>query len=149
MKRGQLRIQETGLVIFIIVIIMIIGFFMFFRFQFDSIDSLNEEYEQFKYEELISYLPSMSELRYSRLGKDEESIDLYKARAFSEIDKVNYRSIFGFKKIVLIVDGENLVLYDFKLAKYTDLRKISSPISVYNPNDGRFYVGLLEVYRYV
>lgn len=149
-KRGQLQIQETGFIIFIVVLILLIGLVLFFQYQSRSIENLNEAYQEYKFENLISFLPSMPELRYSSLGKEEESIDFYKAKAFSEIsDSSYYESIFGFKRISLRVSGESVVLYEKKLPGSNSLRKVTSPVSVYNPRDGRYYIGILEVERYV
>ena len=149
-KRGQLEIQETGFIIFIVVLILLIGIVMFFQYQSRSINNLNERYQEYRFEGLISFLPSMPELRYSSLGKEEESIDFYKAKAFSEVSNLDYyENMFGFKRISLKVSGDSVVLYDKRLPGYTGLRKITSPVSVYNPKDGRYYVGVLEVERYV
>jgi hypothetical protein len=147
MKKGQMQIQETWFVIAIVVIILIVLLGVFFQYQFKSIENLEKEYQEYKFQSLISFLPSMPELRYSKLGKDEESIDFYKAKAFSGISGNSYyRGLFGYKKIVLSVDNENIVLYDRRLGGSKSSRKISSPVSVYK--NGRFYVGVLEVIKY-
>ncbi len=149
MKKGQLEIQETGFVIFIVVVILLIGLVLFFQYQIKSIENLNEKYEDYKFEDLISFIPSMPELRYSNLGYIEESMDFYKALAFAEVsNREYYKSLFGFKRIILKISGDQVVLYNRILPNYNSLRKISSPISVYNPNDGRYYIGLLEIERY-
>ena len=150
MKRGQLQIQETGFVILIVVVIILIGFVFFYQYQIRSIENLGEKYEEYKFEDLISFVPSMPELSYSVRGDQKGSIDFYKARSlFSVSDSSYYRNLFGFKRIVLKVSSDSLVLYDRKLPGYTGIRKITSPVSVYNQDDGKFYIGVLEVERYV
>lgn len=150
MKKGQLQIQETSLVIFIVIIIMLVGLGFFWQYQAAAIGNINNQYQEDKFFGLISYLPSMPELRYTRGGIfEEESIDFLKAKSFSQVsDSGYYKSLFGFKKITLDVSGEELVLYDRRLPTSNEARKINSPISIYDPRDGRYYVGLLEVEMY-
>ncbi|MFH1376359.1 MAG: hypothetical protein ABIH25_01865 [Candidatus Woesearchaeota archaeon] len=150
MKKGQLQIQETGFVIFIVVVILLIGFVLFYQFQIRSIENLNEKYQEDKFEDMISFVPSMPELSYSVRGDQKGSIDFYKARAFADVsDNEYYKNLFGYKKITLKVSADTLVLYDNKLSSYTGIRKITSPVSVYNAWDEKYYVGVLEVERYV
>jgi hypothetical protein len=96
----------------------------------------------------------MSELRCSSLGYDDECIDYTKAKSFEFMVKNDgsfrsyYHSVFGTKKIVLDVDNEKIELYDWNPNNYAGYRKITSPVSVYNPMLNRYIVGVLEVYMY-
>ena len=145
MKRGQLQLQESMFVVFIFFIILAIGLIVFYQFESRNIDKIQESYEEDKYYYLLSYLPSMPELQYSRFGFYEECIDLKKAKSFSDISEENkecYRKLFGRKRIIL----DELVLYNFFDDEELEGRRISSPICVYD--SGKYLVEKLEVVMY-
>ncbi len=136
MKRGQMQIQESILVIFIFFVILMIVLVMFFQFQKKSILNDIEEYQEMEFKQLIDVIPNMAELKYSKLGIEKGCIDYLKAKAFRGM---NYD--FGNKMIVLKYNGD-LVLYDHGEG---DLRKVSSPVCVYDARSKKFYFGELEV----
>lgn len=142
MKKGQLQLQESMFVVFIFFIILAIGLIVFYQFEARNIEKIQENYEEDKFYYLLSYLPSMPELQYSRFGFYEECIDWKKAESFSEVDDEYYRKLFGQKRIVL----DDLVLYNFYDNDGLDGRKISSPICVYD--SGKYLVEKLEVIMY-
>ena len=147
MKRGQLQIQESIFVVFIFFIILMLSMIVFYQFETRSINGIKEEHDENLFYHLISYVPSMPELQCSRIGIGDECIDLSKARAFGFMNDDYYKGIFGYKKIILEV-SEDIVLYNWEPNTYSGERKISSPISVYDPNNNKFIVGVLEVYMY-
>ena len=105
----------------------------------------NAEEDSFYY--MISFVPSMPELKCSRVGIGDECIDFTKAKGFSMINVSPYHNLFGSKKIVLNA-SEEIVLYDWNPHFYNGVRKISSPVSVYDPGLNKYLVGVLEVYMY-
>jgi len=145
LKRGQLQIQESMFVVFIFFIILMIGMIVFYQFESRSISGIKDSHDENLFYYLISDIPSMPELQCSRLGISEECIDLSKAKAFEFMDKENYKSVFGFKKIIL---NEDIILYNWEPPVYSEERKITSPISVYDPNQNKYLIGVLEVYMY-
>src|SRR3989338_8777806 len=78
MRRGEIQIYETILVIFFFVVIFVFGFLFFYKFTLEGIRSDNLDYEEFKSRQLISYIPSMYELRCSSMLAEVECIDLGK-----------------------------------------------------------------------
>jgi len=141
-KKGQIGINETILVMFVFFVILMLGMVLFFQFSMNSSRKEMEEYQEFKFKQLISVVPSMNELKYSKLGiEDEWCIDLLKARAFSSIsDSYN----FGRKKISLF-SSENIVLYDKISSRATSVRFVNSPVCVYDPRSKLFSLAELEV----
>lgn len=140
-KKGQIGMQETILVLFVFFIILMIGIILFFQFNMKSTHSEIEEYEDFRFKQLIDIVPNLPELKYSRLGiEDVWCIDLLKARAFSEISDAYD---FGFKRII-IHSGNQIILYD-NPSNQGEMRKVTSPVCLYDPRNDKFYLADLEV----
>ncbi|MBT6995368.1 hypothetical protein HN865_03440 [Candidatus Woesearchaeota archaeon] len=141
-RKGQTGINETILVMFVFFVILMLGMVLFFQFSMSSSRKEIEEYQEFKFKQLISVVPSMNELKYSKLGIDDEwCIDLLKARAFSSIsDSYN----FGRKKIS-IYSSEDIVLYDKISSRATSIRVVNSPVCIYDPRTELFSLAELEV----
>jgi hypothetical protein len=140
-KKGELQIQETILVIFVFFIILMIGMVLFFQFSMKSARDEIEEYEEFRFKQLIDVVPNLPEIRYSRFGiEDVWCIDLLKARSFSQISD---RYDFGFKKMVIHSSTE-IVLYD-NPSQRGEVRKVTTPVCLYDARQGKFYLAQLEV----
>ena len=141
-SKGQIGINETILVLFVFFIILMLGIVLFFQFSINSSKNEIEEYQEFKFKQLISVVPTMNEIKYSKLGIDDEwCIDLLKARAFSSISD-SYD--FGRKKIS-IFSSEDIILYDKISSLATGIRVVNSPVCVYDPRSEVFSLGELEV----
>ena len=122
---------------------------VFWQFESRSIRGIAEENDVNTFYYMLSYIPSMSEVRCSNLGIDEECIDLTKAKSFVQINKDVYHDIFSTKQINLMKVGEDINLYDWNPRNNILGRKISSPVSVYDPISKKTFIGVLEVYMYV
>ncbi|MBS3172222.1 hypothetical protein J4438_01405 [Candidatus Woesearchaeota archaeon] len=139
-KKAQIGIQETILVIFVFFIVLMIGMIFFFQLNMKSIQNDIDQYNEFRFKQLIDIVPNMAELRYSKLGvEDVYCIDLLKARAFSEISS---EYDFG-KKEIKLISGDEIVLYS-KIGR-GEIRKVTSPVCVYDPRNGKFYLGELDI----
>ena len=140
-KKGQIGIQETMLVIFVFFIILVIGMILFFRFSISSSEAEIEEYNEFKFKQLIDVIPNMPEIKYSRFGiEDVWCIDLLKARAFSEISN---KYDFGFKRIT-INSSDTIILYN-NPARQGEIRRVNSPVCLYDSRVGKFGLANLIV----
>ena len=64
---------------------------------------------------------------------------MLKARAFSEISS---EYDFG-KKEIKLISGDEIVLYS-KIGR-GEIRKVTSPVCVYDPRNGKFYLGELDI----
>ena len=92
-KKAQLEIHETILVIFIFIILLLVGITFFYRFSLQSIENIKEEHETAKFNELVSVIPNMAEIKCSHLTKESKCIDVIKLSSFVETSK-KYK--FGF-----------------------------------------------------
>ncbi len=136
MKRGQLQIQETAIVIFIITVIIAIALIVFYRYTIDDIKDDNARYLDIKAKGLIEILPNLPELKVSELGIEADwCIDKKKALIFD-----NGFYDFGRKRLKI----DEIVLYD-ELGVGQDTRKFSSPVCMYDPMNGRKTMAKLVV----
>ncbi len=140
-KKAQLGIQETVLVMFVFFIILMIAMILFFNFNMRSIRNDIESYEEFKFKQLIDVVPNMPEIKYSRLGvEDTWCIDLLKARAFSQISS---KYDFGYKRLT-IQSSNDILLYN-NPSRTGEIRKVTSPVCLYDPRSDKFSLANLEV----
>jgi len=159
-KKAQLEIQETVLVVFIFIILLLIGITFFYRFSLQSIENIKEEHETAKFNELIATIPNMAEIKCSHLTKESECVDAIKLSSFIETSK-KYK--FGFKNITIVkVYPENVdakcTRFNFDNCNYWEIyfsKKateskfvISTPISIYYPNEDEYEVGKLIIERF-
>jgi len=170
MKKGQIEINETLMVLFVIVVIIIIGMFVYFRFSLANVEKLGSELSE---EESTILLASASALQEIRCSEDE-CVDTSKFIPFMDHlkkDNEYYNKLLGYKKIVfeqvypdVQSQGEcNLelysqedypencrywVLYDNKPQKTGQKITISTFVSLYFPEINEHRIGRLEVTTY-
>ena len=147
MKKGQLQMQETILVLVIFFVVLMIALVFFFRIQDSSISKMYDEFQEERFYNLIMWMQDIPELRVSDLLHEEQCFDYYKALAFSDFSS-NYRGELGWTEISLDIDGRKEVIYSNRPAKFSDLRRITSPVCLYDERDQRHKVAKLEVVWY-
>lgn len=150
MKKGELTTQETILVIFIFIVLLIIGLIVFYRFNSLSIAREREEYENDKFELLIAILPSMAELKCSNLNVEAECIDVAKIESFSSLANDYFKG----KEISISLEDVYLKdnawkIYENKPKRFNSFINVSTPVSLYYPNEKKYSVGILKLGRYV
>jgi len=124
LKKGQLQIQETAIVIFIVTVIIAIGLIVFYRYTVDDIKDDNARYVDEKAKGLIEVLPNLPELKVSEMGIEADwCIDEKKAFVFN-----NGFYDFGRKRIKI----DEITLYD-NLDGLVETRKFSSPVCLFDP----------------
>ena len=102
MKKAQLQIQETILVLFIFIVLLILGMIFFYRYNAQGLKNDIFELDLMKFDALISTFQQNPEIRCSFLGEDASCVDSTKLLAFKELikdEKGYYRSKIGFKNI--------------------------------------------------
>ena len=134
MKKGQMQMQESIFVIFLVMLLIIIGMIFFFKYTAAGIEDSKLEYEEYRFMQLIGVIPNLPDLRCSHLGVANECVDLLKVNAFN-----GEYSLFSGKEIKI---GNRLIYNDLSC---TDVRIVSSPISLYDPLSGRYSVSELEI----
>jgi hypothetical protein len=151
LKKGQVQITETLLVLVVFTVLLLIALIVFYKFNITSITSDMNRYEDIKFRYLISTIPSMSEFRCSNLGNDQECIDLDKIIIFKDIG-VDYTNIFGFKNITLniIYPSEDNVynIYTNKPKVTKTIKRISTFVSVYDSSQDKYKIGKLVIEAY-
>ena len=147
MKKGQLQMQETILVLVIFFVVLMIALVFFFRIQDSSISKMYDKFQEGRFHNLIMWMQDMPELRVSDLLHEEQCIDYYKALAFRDFSS-NYRGELGWTEISLGIDGRKEVIYSNRPAKFSDLRRITSPVCLYDGRDQKHKVAKLEVVWY-
>ena len=78
MKKAELQIQESILVLFVFFIILGISLTFFYQYQSSNINADRFRYEQTRYYESLANIPNMPELRCSSLTDEEDCIDTLK-----------------------------------------------------------------------
>jgi len=141
MKKGQMQMNESIFVIFLVTFLILIGLVFFFKYTSADIKSEALEYEEFRFRQLISVVPNMPELKCSHLGISDECIDLFKAEAFADLE-FEHR-LFRNKEVVIKEDSSEVVLYDD--LGCDDVRIVSTPISLYDPIFSRHSVAELII----
>lgn len=157
MKKAELQMQETIIVIFIVTIIIGISLFTFYQLQLKSIEKFRFELEQNRNLILLSTLPNSPELSYSYLGNEENAVDTLKLISNELRDK-------GFREITIkqvypqannvICSKQNYpecnqyLIYNNKPRKIVNTQIISMPVSLYFPYDDEYKSGILEVKSY-
>ena len=105
MNKGQVQIHETIIVVFIIFMMLILGLIFYYQFELRSIENIKKENDEDTFYFMLVFIPSMPELRCSSFGIENECIVITKAKAFENLREEYYKSIFGSKKINLVVDN--------------------------------------------
>ena len=150
MKKGELTTLETILVIFIFIVLLIIGLIVFYRFNSLSIQREREEYETYKFELLVAVLPNMAELKCSNLNIEEECIDVSKIGGFASLSKDYFKG----KAISISIEDvylkkESWKIYENKPRNYNRFINVSTPVTLYYPNEKKYSIGVLKLGRYV
>ena len=168
MKRGQLQIQETILVVFIFIIMIILGMVLFFRFQENSLKNEIREFMIADFGNRLLSLPDSSEFAYTESGIKKNTIDTTKLIALNNLVKKKeryYFSKFGYMNITIVQ------VYPSKNNNKCSSSKISdcgvwnvyekvpnevnsrfrkeTPVSLYFPDKDEYTIGLMlvEVYN--
>ncbi|MBT3394963.1 hypothetical protein HOA59_02060 [archaeon] len=142
MKRGQMQMQESIIVIFLVMILILIGMVFFYNSTFKGIENSANEYEEFRFRQLIEVIPNMAEFKCSHLMHEDECLDWLKLLAFNS--SVSDYKLFKDKRISFTRSGMEYVIYsDF--VSCSEQRVISSPVSLYDPSIKRNSVSELKV----
>ena len=159
LKKGQLQIQETILVVFIFIIIIVVGMTLFFRFQDNSLNQEITKFKLYSLENKMLSLPDSSEFVYTEDGIKKPAVDIFKLVAFKNVE-----NSFGYVNITVIK------LYPEKNNKECNKNKVNdcgvwnvynkipkivnskirqeTPVSLYNPETKEYSIGVLSVEAY-
>lgn len=156
MKKGEIQIQETILVIFIITLIISLGIFIFYNYNLNVVENERLEYEQVKIYNLLSIIPNMPEFQYSYLGNPENAIDTSKLLNLNlnmGNKEITIKQIYPKQNQEILCTNNNYPSCNFYniyskklLSKNINILRV--PVSLYYPLTKEYRAGLLEIKWY-
>lgn len=158
--------HETIIVIFIFLVILAVGMIFFYKYQLGSIEADQVKYKQQQFENVLLAVPSFPEIRCSLYGVSENCIDVSKVLAFNLVLQKNkdyYNTQYGMKNITIFsvyplknsvectLSNDNCGIWNVfnnKPLARKDFLRLESPVSLYNPKDESYSIGLMVVEEY-
>ncbi|AJF62623.1 MAG: hypothetical protein QT11_C0001G0480 [archaeon GW2011_AR20] len=156
MKKAEIQMQETILVIFIVTVIIALGLFVFFKYNQNVLEQTKLEYEQIKVYSLLATLPNHPILQYSSFGNSENALDTSKLLNV-KLNDLGEKEIIVKQIYPLTQDAQctpsnypacNSYLIYSKRISNKNVNIISTPVSLYFPLTKEFKPGLLEIKWY-
>ena len=165
--KGQIQINETLLVLFALVLLIIVGIFVYYRFSLANVEHITDELTEQEASVLLASVSHLPELRCSHVN----CIDTSKLLPFQTLargDRAYYSRLFGAKRIMIEqtypapdtehpctitaynqliypANCQHWIIYDQPPTSPHDLKKISTPITLYYPETDSYGVGKLEI----
>ena len=169
--KGQVKLTETILVLFIIVLIISLGMFFYFRYSIEKVKIRGVELSERETSILLAKITTMPEIAC----ENENCVDASKLLPFITILRDHqsyYGPLFGAKKITIErlypapatqafcttqmynqadypTNCHSWVIYDNKPSSYTNNPRISTPISLYFPEFDTYHIGRLTIEVYL
>ena len=153
MKKGNVQLTESILVMFFVLIIIAISLVVFYRFQLGSLRDYENEYRDKQI--LASLITIPKDFDYTLLGKSENAVD--SSKLFGNFD-------YGYKTIyveVIYPSGQRVecdvhnypncnyfAVYDNPNPRFENFVVESRPVSVYYPLENKFKPGKLVIKWY-
>jgi hypothetical protein len=168
LKKSQVGLLETLMVTVIIVIILVMGIIFYFKAYGNAILQEGERLSMQEQNVLAASIVSMPEFQCTIRSVARYCVDIVKLYSFLSLkDKPIYKNIFGNRMIVVSQiyppSGDNgctingyqegadcgkWVLYDNPRQDYKSRPIVGMPISLFNPINNRYSIGILTVEDY-
>lgn len=168
LKKGQLEIGVTMMVLLVFFILLIVALVVYFQFSLDTIKENRQEVLDTKFSTLVNSITSLPEIKCSVRGAERECLDAKKLIAFGEVLKNNnYKEIylddFGILGLeVEVVYPPLSIDQDVDCVEYPNIPDncnkfkliensrdewlvYSTPVSLYYPVDGIYKIGKLVI----
>src|SRR3989344_4111993 len=159
LKKGQLEIGITMMVLLVFFILLIVALVVYFQFTYTTIKESRQEILDEKFSTLVNSLTSAPEIKCSVRGIERECLDAKKLIAFREVltnDRDKYLDEFGIlglevEVVYPTVTSEecqvtNIDCNKFTLMGYTgDGLRYATPVSIYYPSDNIYRIGKLII----
>jgi len=168
MKKGQLQINETIIIVFVFVIIILAGLMVFYRFTMAGIKTDSDNNQIMRYKAMAATFSEIPEIKCSMQGLSESCVDSYKMIIFGKLTELNkdyYISRFGFKEISLKlvypqqINGTCSItninncgawnLYSHVPNKYDKKLIVTTPTLVYFPEKDDYGIAMVSIANYV
>lgn len=173
-KRGDLEFIEVIMVLVVVVVLLVIGIVVYYNISAGSIDEAGKRITETQASVLVSVIDSMPEVQCSVRGSPKDCVDVFKLNAFNHTASVNkpvYSDILGFKVVrfeqvypipKVLGNGDcrvgsnfrfppdcgNWTVYSNPKANYLTKDLVRTPVSLFNPADKTYAVGVLFVEVY-
>ncbi|MBD3209341.1 hypothetical protein GF367_02895 [Candidatus Woesearchaeota archaeon] len=159
LRRGQLQIGESMIVIILILIIGVFALVFFANMTKAKYQVRLGQYEDLNAVETAHIVNSLYELRCAKTGATEVCVDKHKALAFAQLQQdepelVNdyYFDLFRYSRIELqeiYPEGHNYTLYEVNASSQGQVVKaLVMPVAIYNNSAGTNSFGILSVERF-
>ena len=164
MKKGQLQIQETIIVVFICVVIILIGLGIFYKYTMQTIQNEQTEHMQSTFDNQIITIPTNSLFSCEQLTQQKNCIDATKLLAITQLDKRRLQRLFPDTKISVkqiypktndkectVQNPKDCNIYtvlDNKPKTVTSTRIQETAISLYNPLTNSYSIARMELEGY-
>ena len=142
MKKGQIEMSITVLVLAVFFVLLFIGLIFYFSFSFESFKESQSKILSERYNVYLSYVINLPELKCSYMGVEKECLDVsrmkqlrgqYYQRVFDGVTKIYVDDITKNKETVLYLYGAGIGEVH------------STPVSLYYPENDRYTIGKLYV----
>jgi len=157
MKKAELQMQETILVIFIVTIIIGIALVTFYQLQVKSIEKSKFELERNRDLILLSTLQNNPQLSYSYLGNEENALDTLKLLNANLINlgfkEITIKQVYPNKPNLICTKSNypncnTYLVYSRKPSRMKTTLITSVPISLYFPYSDEYAPGIIELKSY-
>jgi hypothetical protein len=169
-KKGELQTMETIMVVFILVVMILIGLVFFYKFTQSSIEGDYEDNQLIRFKAMMATFPEVGEIKCSINGNVDNCVDAYKMISVATLYRANpnYKNYlierYGFMDITVGLvypyeSDENCTsqrlegcgvwkVYSHVPAEYERRNIVSTPISVYLPEEATYGIGVMNITRY-
>jgi hypothetical protein len=161
MKKGQLEIGVTVMVLFVFFILLAITLIFYFQSMSGSFLEEKGEILGFRYSGLLSVVANMPEFKCSKNAIEDECLDEIKLKAFRDLKdsdydvgsltinpilKQHYNELFsGINAIYVNKVYPNTDEWELYGDKDKEGRIYAMPISLYDPVEDKFSIGILRI----
>lgn len=160
MKKAQIKMGETLAVLVIFFFLVVFGLTFYTKMQTLSIKRISEKENSLKAVQVAQRISFMSEFQcsFNNVQKDN-CFDLLKVDAFNSAFLSNsddyllyYYDWFEYSNIsikkIYPDEGEIYLIYENVPNKYKKELSTKVPISLYDPREDRYYLGMMDVIFY-
>src|SRR3989344_9323910 len=153
MKKAQVQMMETIIVLFVFFILIAFGFVFYSRYQRSSILEQEEQLTQQGAIEIAQRASSLPELQCSEDNVVKENcIDKFKISALSSVASTNtifYYDLFGFSTIkiekIYPLPAVESMIYNNRPTAFKDILSSRIPVSINNPLNNHRELGILTI----
>ena len=140
MKKGQIEMSITVLVLAVFFVLLFIGLIFYFSFSFESFKESQDKILGERYNVYLSYIINLPELKCSYMGVEKECLDVSKIR---KLNDPYYKRVFSGVTKIYVQDITNNKEYDLYQSGAGVGEVYSTPTSLYYPENNKYTIGKL------